>query len=167
MGKGWGEGEERRNSSTLFIPLPFIPSRQGRGNSIFYEIINSDDLVKNLKTRISVIPAKAGIQTKLVRMWGSPFVRRYTRIPLSPRPALSQNPPLHTRSNTRKSRYANIPNFPGHITFSLPDNIGFLTSTDYQSQYGNKKPSFHRLSPLLYSPACLFSSSNSSMKSPD
>jgi hypothetical protein len=40
MGEGWGEGEESRNSCKLFIPLPFIPSRQGRGNSTFYDIIN-------------------------------------------------------------------------------------------------------------------------------
>ena len=33
MGEGWGEGEESGNSSKLFIPLPFIPSRQGRGYS--------------------------------------------------------------------------------------------------------------------------------------
>jgi hypothetical protein len=37
MGEGWGEGEESRNSGKLFIPLPFIPSRQGRGYSTFYE----------------------------------------------------------------------------------------------------------------------------------
>jgi hypothetical protein len=40
MGVGWGEGEESRNSGKLFIPLPFIPSRQGRGYSTFYEFIN-------------------------------------------------------------------------------------------------------------------------------
>jgi hypothetical protein len=31
-----------RNFNKLFIPLPFIPSRQGRGNSTFYEFINFD-----------------------------------------------------------------------------------------------------------------------------
>jgi hypothetical protein len=41
MGEGRGEGEELRNSSTLSIPLPFIPSYKGRENFIFvYEIIN-------------------------------------------------------------------------------------------------------------------------------
>jgi hypothetical protein len=40
MGEGWGEGEESRNSNKLFIPLPFIPSRQGRGDSTFYGTIN-------------------------------------------------------------------------------------------------------------------------------
>jgi hypothetical protein len=39
MGEGGGEGEQLKNSGTLSIPLPFIPSRQGRGNSSFYEII--------------------------------------------------------------------------------------------------------------------------------
>jgi hypothetical protein len=39
MGEGWGEGEESRNSGKLFIPLPSIPSRQGRGYSTFYEIV--------------------------------------------------------------------------------------------------------------------------------
>jgi hypothetical protein len=47
-GEGQGEGEESRNFNKLFIPLPFIPSRQGRGNSTFYEIIKYDDLVKSL-----------------------------------------------------------------------------------------------------------------------
>jgi len=61
-GEGQGEGEESRNFNKLFIPLPIIPSRQGRGNFTFYEVINFDDLVKSLKRRISVIPAKAGIQ---------------------------------------------------------------------------------------------------------
>jgi len=38
MGEGWGEGEYNAISST-YIPLPFIPSHQGRGNLIFYEFI--------------------------------------------------------------------------------------------------------------------------------
>jgi hypothetical protein len=42
MGEGWGEGEESGNSAKLFIPLPFIPSRQGRGYSTFYEFIYLD-----------------------------------------------------------------------------------------------------------------------------
>jgi len=61
-GEGQGEGEQSRNFNKLFIPLPSIPSRQGRGNNSFYETINFDDLVKSLKRRISVIPAKAGIK---------------------------------------------------------------------------------------------------------
>ena len=39
-GEGWGEGEKSRYFQKLFIPLPFLPSRQGRGNATFYEIIN-------------------------------------------------------------------------------------------------------------------------------
>jgi hypothetical protein len=35
-GEGQGEGEESINFTNLFIPLPFIPSRQGRGNFTFY-----------------------------------------------------------------------------------------------------------------------------------
>jgi len=38
-GEGQGEGEESGNFKKLFIPLPFIPSRQGRGNLPFYETI--------------------------------------------------------------------------------------------------------------------------------
>jgi hypothetical protein len=40
MGEGQGEGEESRNSAKVFIPLPFIPSREGRGNFTFYDSIN-------------------------------------------------------------------------------------------------------------------------------
>jgi hypothetical protein len=40
-GEGWGEGEKSRYFHKLFIPLPFLPSRQGRGNATFYGIINS------------------------------------------------------------------------------------------------------------------------------
>jgi len=40
MGDGRGEGEEGSHFSRLNIPLPFVPSREGRGNSIFYAIIN-------------------------------------------------------------------------------------------------------------------------------
>jgi hypothetical protein len=39
-GEGQGEGEESGNFKKLFIPLPIIPSRQGRGNFTFYEIIS-------------------------------------------------------------------------------------------------------------------------------
>jgi hypothetical protein len=45
-GEGQGEGEESGNFNQLFIPLPFIPSRQGRGNSTFYEIIKAKLLPK-------------------------------------------------------------------------------------------------------------------------
>jgi hypothetical protein len=45
MGEGGGEGEELNNFMRLFIPLPFIPSHEGRGNFNFYEIINME--VKN------------------------------------------------------------------------------------------------------------------------
>jgi len=38
MGEGWGEGEYNAVSSN-YIPLPFVPSRQGRGNLTFYEFI--------------------------------------------------------------------------------------------------------------------------------
>ena len=34
-----GEGEELRDSSLSFVPLPRIPSREERGNFIFYETI--------------------------------------------------------------------------------------------------------------------------------
>jgi hypothetical protein len=50
-GEGQGEGEESRNFNQLFIPLPFIPSRQGRGNSTFYDIINIENTnVRNRKS---------------------------------------------------------------------------------------------------------------------
>jgi len=39
MGEGRGEGENTA-ISTSYVPLPFIPSHQGRGNPTFYECIN-------------------------------------------------------------------------------------------------------------------------------
>jgi hypothetical protein len=45
-GEGWGEGEESRIFARSFIPLPFIPSHQGRGNFSFHGAINFDDPVK-------------------------------------------------------------------------------------------------------------------------
>ena len=39
MGEGRGEGE-MFILLISYIPLPFIPSRKGRGNSTFYEFIN-------------------------------------------------------------------------------------------------------------------------------
>jgi hypothetical protein len=41
-GEGQGEGEESRNFKKSFIPLSFIPSRQGRGNFTFYAAIKID-----------------------------------------------------------------------------------------------------------------------------
>jgi hypothetical protein len=40
-GEGWGEGEKSINFAKLFIPLAFIPCRQGRGKITFYESIKS------------------------------------------------------------------------------------------------------------------------------
>jgi len=39
MGEGWGEGEYSTISST-YVPLPFVPSRQGRGHPAFYKTAN-------------------------------------------------------------------------------------------------------------------------------
>jgi len=39
MGEGWDEGEYNIISVT-FIPLPFIPAREGRINSTFGQTIN-------------------------------------------------------------------------------------------------------------------------------
>ncbi|MDO9529284.1 MAG: hypothetical protein Q7J27_09000, partial [Syntrophales bacterium] len=41
MGEGWGEGESDDISSGD-IPLPFVPSHRGRGNSTFYKCIILD-----------------------------------------------------------------------------------------------------------------------------
>ena len=49
MGEGWGEGEYNA-ISTAYIPLPFIPSRQGRGNLTFYEFIKIDTLTLSNKS---------------------------------------------------------------------------------------------------------------------
>ena len=38
MGEGRGEGENNAISSS-YVPLPFIPSHQGRGNPTFYELV--------------------------------------------------------------------------------------------------------------------------------
>ena len=37
-GEGRGEGENTA-ISTSYVPLPFIPSHQGRGNPTFYETV--------------------------------------------------------------------------------------------------------------------------------
>ena len=62
MGEGWGEGEYSVISVT-YIPLPLIPSHQGRGNPTFYELVKFDALAKSRKVPFFVIPAKAGIQS--------------------------------------------------------------------------------------------------------
>jgi len=46
MGEGRGEGENTAISSS-YVPLPFIPSHQGRGYPIFYETVNFDAFVKS------------------------------------------------------------------------------------------------------------------------
>jgi len=48
MGEGWGEGEYSVISRT-YVPLPLIPSHQGRGNSTFYETIKTVGLKKEAK----------------------------------------------------------------------------------------------------------------------
>jgi len=50
-GEGRGEGEESRNSTNLFIPLPFIPSLQGRGNFTLCEIIKIQNDNAKFKTK--------------------------------------------------------------------------------------------------------------------
>jgi len=51
-GEGQGEGEESRNFNKLFIPLPIIPSRQGRGNFTFYDFIKIESKrIKELRVR--------------------------------------------------------------------------------------------------------------------
>ncbi|MCL0083549.1 UDP-N-acetylglucosamine 2-epimerase [Thermodesulfovibrionales bacterium] len=50
MGEGWGEGEYSAISTT-YIPLPSVPSRQGRGNLTFYETINNGELINSLSTQ--------------------------------------------------------------------------------------------------------------------
>jgi hypothetical protein len=70
-GEGQGEGEESRNFNKLFIPLPFIPSRQGRGNLTFYEFINLDELVKCRHSRAGGNPESM----KLIEKTGFPFSR--------------------------------------------------------------------------------------------
>jgi len=47
MGEGRGEGENTAISSS-YVPLPFIPSHQGRGNPTFYETVK----IKNSKFKI-------------------------------------------------------------------------------------------------------------------
>jgi hypothetical protein len=45
-GEGWGEGEYNA-ISTGYIPLPFVTSRQGRGNPIFYDAIKIEYRILN------------------------------------------------------------------------------------------------------------------------
>ncbi|MCD6152910.1 MAG: hypothetical protein J7J07_03240 [Syntrophobacterales bacterium] len=44
MGEGRGEGENTAIPSS-YVPLPFIPSHQGRGNPTFYETVNLNRLM--------------------------------------------------------------------------------------------------------------------------
>jgi len=46
MGEGRGEGENAAISSS-YVPLPFIPSHQGRGNPTFYKTVRIDAFVKS------------------------------------------------------------------------------------------------------------------------
>ena len=46
MGEGRGEGDNAAIPPS-YVPLPFIPSHQGRGNPTFYETVNFDGLVKS------------------------------------------------------------------------------------------------------------------------
>jgi len=48
MGEGRGEGENAAISSS-YVPLPFIPSHQGRGNPTFYKTVRIDAFVKFLR----------------------------------------------------------------------------------------------------------------------
>jgi len=65
MGEGWGEGEYSVISST-YVPLPLIPSHQGRGNSTFYEFINIRSLGKSsslLSSALAQTSAQAIVKT--------------------------------------------------------------------------------------------------------
>ena len=57
------------------IPLPLIPSRQGRGNRTFYEFI----VLRFYKRGISVIKSKTLtyilLQVLLLSFWGEPVVK--------------------------------------------------------------------------------------------
>jgi len=57
MGEGWGEGGYSVISHT-YVPLPLIPSHQGRGNSTFYETIKVREIkycrIINLKYLVSI-----------------------------------------------------------------------------------------------------------------
>ena len=58
MGEGWGEGEKYGISLT-YIPIPLIPSRQGRGIETFYETIDV-----GIGKREIVLTRLTGIHTK-------------------------------------------------------------------------------------------------------
>jgi len=53
MGEGWGEGEYSVISRT-YLPLPLIPSHQGRGNSTFYEFIKFNKEKHGKEIRMSI-----------------------------------------------------------------------------------------------------------------
>jgi len=44
MGEGRGEGDNTAIPPS-YVPLPFIPSHQGRGNPTFYETVNLNRLM--------------------------------------------------------------------------------------------------------------------------
>jgi len=48
MGEGWGEGEYNVISIT-YVPLPLIPSRQGRGKLTFYKTAILVSSIKNIR----------------------------------------------------------------------------------------------------------------------
>ena len=43
MGEGWGEGD-KPDIPTTYIPLPLVPSRQGRGLRTFYKFIKKSSI---------------------------------------------------------------------------------------------------------------------------
>jgi len=50
-GEGRGEGENTAISSS-YVPFPFIPSHEGRGNPTFYGTVNFDAFVKSPRSVI-------------------------------------------------------------------------------------------------------------------
>jgi hypothetical protein len=59
-GEGQGEGEKSRNFKKLFITLPIIPSRQGRGNFTFYDFIKFKFLRISLES-LNPPPRRTGL----------------------------------------------------------------------------------------------------------
>jgi len=66
MGEGWGEGEYSVISPT-YVPLPLIPSHQGRGNSTFYETIKVE---KTEKTQSLRKLARLGFEYYVAKAYG-------------------------------------------------------------------------------------------------
>jgi len=54
MGEGWGEGEYN-TISTGYIPLPFVPSHQGRENPTFYEFIKFQPAISVAKIQLYLL----------------------------------------------------------------------------------------------------------------